>query len=249
MSVEISNTFFDSSTQTGKFINFIHHLSQMRHFKEGIFWYWWIYLSKNYIFLNKKNKLLIIYTRIIFLRKFYQKIKYFFLNSFSNFSSLIVSITKLSHSIAIDNHSSIDIRFFYYARRCFFVNWSKYLFILPCFHQSIFLNNFNAIYPKSKSTTKRHSLDSSLITISQKHDTTNIEFERSAKSPPPQIPIEFRGQWISLDHNRIERWHAPWQRRSAWQAGFATPCSVSVDAGVVSAPLVPTMWHWVHGSR
>lgn len=249
MSVEISNTFFDSSTQTGKFINFIHHLSQMRHFKEGIFWYWWIYLSKNCIFLNKKNKLLIIYTRIIFLRKFYQKIKYFFLNSFSNFSSLIVSITKLSHSIAIDNHSSIDIRFFYYARRCFFVNWSKYLFILPCFHQSIFLNNFNAIYPKSKSTTKRHSLDSSLITISQKHDTTNIEFERSAKSPPPQIPIEFRGQWISLDHNRIERWHAPWQRRSAWQAGFATPCSVSVDAGVVSAPLVPTMWHWVHGSR
>lgn len=248
MSVEISNTFFDSSTQTGKFINFIHHLSQMRHFKEGIFWYWWIYLSKNYIFLNKKNKLLIIYTRIIFLRKFYQKIKYFFLNSFSNFSSLIVSIT-LSHSIAIDNHSSIDIRFFYYARRCFFVNWSKYLFILPCFHQSIFLNNFNAIYPKSKSTTKRHSLDSSSITISQKHDTTNIEFERSAKSPPPQIPIEFRGQWISLDHNRIERWHAPWQRRSAWQAGFATPCSVSVDAGVVSAPLVPTMWHWVHGSR
>lgn len=248
MSVEISNTFFDSSTQTGKFINFIHHLSQMRHFKEGIFWYWWIYLSKNYIFLNKKNKLLIIYTRIIFLRKFYQKIKYFFLNSFSNFSSLIVSIT-LSHSIAIDNHSSIDIRFFYYARRCFFVNWSKYLFILPCFHQSIFLNNFNAIYPKSKSTIKRHSLDSSLITISQKHDTTNIEFERSAKSPPPQIPIEFRGQWISLDHNRIERWHAPWQRRSAWQAGFATPCSVSVDAGVVSAPLVPTMWHWVHGSR
>lgn len=248
MSVEISNTFFDSSTQTGKFINFIHHLSQMRHFKEGIFWYWWIYLSKNYIFLNKKNKLLIIYTRIIFLRKFYRKIKYFFLNSFSNFSSLIVSIT-LSHSIAIDNHSSIDIRFFYYARRCFFVNWSKYLFILPCFHQSIFLNNFNAIYPKSKSTTKRHSLDSSLITISQKHDTTNIEFERSAKSPPPQIPIEFRGQWISLDHNRIERWHAPWQRRSAWQAGFATPCSVSVDAGVVSAPLVPTMWHWVHGSR
>lgn len=248
MSVEISNTFFDSSTQTGKFINFIHHLSQMRHFKEGIFWYWWIYLSKNCIFLNKKNKLLIIYTRIIFLRKFYQKIKYFFLNSFSNFSSLIVSIT-LSHSIAIDNHSSIDIRFFYYARRCFFVNWSKYLFILPCFHQSIFLNNFNAIYPKSKSTTKRHSLDSSLITISQKHDTTNIEFERSAKSPPPQIPIEFRGQWISLDHNRIERWHAPWQRRSAWQAGFATPCSVSVDAGVVSAPLVPTMWHWVHGSR
>lgn len=220
----------------------------MRHFKEGIFWYWWIYLSKNCIFLNKKNKLLIIYTRIIFLRKFYQKIKYFFLNSFSNFSSLIVSIT-LSHSIAIDNHSSIDIRFFYYARRCFFVNWSKYLFILPCFHQSIFLNNFNAIYPKSKSTTKRHSLDSSLITISQKHDTTNIEFERSAKSPPPQIPIEFRGQWISLDHNRIERWHAPWQRRSAWQAGFATPCSVSVDAGVVSAPLVPTMWHWVHGSR
>lgn len=248
MSVEISNTFFDSSTQTGKFINFIHHLSQMRHFKEGIFWYWWIYLSKNCIFLNKKNKLLIIYTRIIFLRKFYQKIKYFFLNSFSNFSSLIVSIT-LSHSIAIDNHSSIDIRFFYYARRCFFVNWSKYLFILPCFHQSIFLNNFNAIYPKSKSTTKRHSLESSLITISQKHDTTNIEFERSAKSPPPQIPIEFRGQWISLDHNRIERWHAPWQRRSAWQAGFATPCSVSVDAGVVSAPLVPTMWHWVHGSR
>lgn len=248
MSVEISNTFFDSSTQTGKFINFIHHLSQMRHFKEGIFWYWWIYLSKNCIFLNKKNKLLIIYTRIIFLRKFYQKIKYFFLNSFSNFSSLIVSIT-LSHSIAIDNHSSIDIRFFYYARRCFFVNWSKYLFILPCFHQSIFLNNFNAIYPKSKSTIKRHSLDSSLITISQKHDTTNIEFERSAKSPPPQIPIEFRGQWISLDHNRIERWHAPWQRRSAWQAGFATPCSVSVDAGVVSAPLVPTMWHWVHGSR
>lgn len=248
MSVEISNTFFDSSTQTGKFINFIHHLSQMRHFKEGIFWYWWIYLSKNCIFLNKKNKLLIIYTRIIFLRKFYQKIKYFFLNSFSNFSSLIVSIT-LSHSIAIDNHSSIDIRFFYYARRCFFVNWSKYLFILPCFHQSIFLNNFNAIYPKSKSTTKRHSLDSSLITIFQKHDTTNIEFERSAKSPPPQIPIEFRGQWISLDHNRIERWHAPWQRRSAWQAGFATPCSVSVDAGVVSAPLVPTMWHWVHGSR
>lgn len=248
MSVEISNTFFDSSTQTGKFINFIHHLSQMRHFKEGIFWYWWIYLSKNCIFLNKKNKLLIIYTRIIFLRKFYRKIKYFFLNSFSNFSSLIVSIT-LSHSIAIDNHSSIDIRFFYYARRCFFVNWSKYLFILPCFHQSIFLNNFNAIYPKSKSTTKRHSLDSSLITISQKHDTTNIEFERSVKSPPPQIPIEFRGQWISLDHNRIERWHAPWQRRSAWQAGFATPCSVSVDAGVVSAPLVPTMWHWVHGSR
>lgn len=248
MSVEISNTFFDSSTQTGKFINFIHHLSQMRHFKEGIFWYWWIYLSKNCIFLNKKNKLLIIYTRIIFLRKFYQKIKYFFLNSFSNFSSLIVSII-LSHSIAIDNHSSIDIRFFYYTRRCFFVNWSKYLFILACFHQSIFLNNFNAIYPKSKSTTKRHSLDSSLITISQKHDTTNIEFERSAKSPPPQIPIEFRGQWISLDHNRIERWHAPWQRRSAWQAGFATPCSVSVDAGVVSAPLVPTMWHWVHGSR
>lgn len=248
MSVEISNTFFDSSTQTGKFINFIHHLSQMRHFKEGIFWYWWIYLSKNCIFLNKKYKLLIIYTRIIFLPKFYQKIKYFFLNSFSNFSSLIVSIT-LSHSIAIDNHSSIDIRFFYYARRCFFVNWSKYLFILPCFHQSIFLNNFNAIYPKSKSTTKRHSLDSSLITISQKHDTTNIEFKRSAKSPPPQIPIEFRGQWISLDHNRIERWHAPWQRRSAWQAGFATPCSVSVDAGVVSAPLVPTMWHWVHGSR
>lgn len=248
MSVEISNTFFDSSTQTGKFINFIHHLSQMRHFKEGIFWYWWIYLSKNCIFLNKKNKLLIIYTRIIFLRKFYQKIKYFFLNSFSNFSSLIVRIT-LFHSIAIDIHSSINIRFFYYARRCFFVNWSKYLFILPCFHQSIFLNNFNAIYPKSKSTTKRHSLDSSLITISQKHDTTNIEFERSAKSPPPQIPIEFRGQWISLDHNRIERWHAPWQRRSAWQAGFATPCSVSVDAGVVSAPLVPTMWHWVHGSR
>lgn len=248
MSVEISNTFFDSSTQTGKFINFIHHLSQMRHFKEGIFWYWWMYLSKNCIFLNKKNKLLIIYTRIIFLRKFYQKIKYFFLNSFSNFSSLIVSITKLSHSIAIDNHSSIDIRFFYYARRCFFVNWSKYLFILPCFHQSIFLNNFNAIYPKSKSTTKRHSLDSSLITISQKH-IYNIKFERSAKSPPPQIPIEFRGQWISLDHNRIERWHAPWQRRSAWQAGFATPCSVSVDAGVVSAPLVPTMWHWVHGSR
>lgn len=248
MSVEISNTFFDSSTQTGKFINFIHHLSQMRHFKEGIFWYWWIYLSKNCIFLNKKNKLLIIYTRIIFLRKFYQKIKYFFLNSFSNFSSLIVRIT-LFHSIAIDIHSSINIRFFYYARRCFFVNWSKYLFILPCFHQSIFLNNFNAIYPKSKSTIKRHSLDSSLITISQKHDTTNIEFERSAKSPPPQIPIEFRGQWISLDHNRIERWHAPWQRRSAWQAGFATPCSVSVDAGVVSAPLVPTMWHWVHGSR
>lgn len=106
---------------------------------------------------------------------------------------------------------------------------------------SINRNNFNPIYPKS--TTKIISPRFILDHLSPKSTIQRTQrFERSVKSPPPQIPIEFRGQcqYLStiIESNDGMR---PGNGVRRWQAGFATPCSVSVDAGVVSAPLVPTM--------